>query len=232
MNTGIQDAFNLAWKLAMVLKGFSNESLLQSYQKERQSLAKKMIKSTDHFYRMVTSNRKMDRKIRLKLAPFLFKIFFPVIERQKSISRYLFNKISEIGINYRNSPLSKNGSHGLFRPDAPGPGDRLPCLPFKLEGNVVNLQDMGNDVWFHLFIFSRNSIPEEFLSYFRQYSGWLSTLFIPFDSGTMPLYNRLGIGKTGVYLIRPDMYIAYRSKKLIIKNLEKYLKQLSIVTPA
>lgn len=231
MNTGMQDALNLAWKLAIVLKGYSNESLLQSYQKERQPLAKHMIKSTDHLFRMVTSNSKMDKKIRLKLAPFLLKIFFLVIERQKIVSRYLFNGISEIGINYRDSLLSTNGSQGLFRFNAPRPGDRLPYFLFKLMGNEVNLQDMVIGTWFHLLIFSRDSVPEQFLSYTRQYSGWLSTQFITMDPGTKPLYKRLGIGRTGCYLVRPDMYIAYRSKKLIIKNLEKYLKQLSIVTP-
>ena len=135
----------------------------------------------------------MDKKIRLQLAPFLFKIFFPVIERQKTVSRYLFNGISEIGINYRKSPLSANGSQGFFRFNAPRPGDRLPYFLFNLGGNEVNLQDMVKGALFHLFIFSRDSIPEEFLIYTRQYSGWLSTQFIPFDQGTKPLYKRLGI---------------------------------------
>jgi 2-polyprenyl-6-methoxyphenol hydroxylase-like FAD-dependent oxidoreductase len=232
MNTGMQDALNLAWKLAMVLKGYSSESLLQTYQKERQPIARNMIKSTDHLFRMVTSNSKLDKKIRLRLAPLLFKILFPVIERQKTVSRYLFNGISEIGINYRDSPLSKKGSRGLFRYNAPWPGDRLPYFLFKIRENEVNLQDMVKGPLFHLLIFSRNSIPEQFLSYARQYSGWLNTQYIPLDPGTKPLYIRLGIGKTGFYLVRPDMYIAFRSKKLVTKKLEKYLKQLSIVTPA
>jgi 2-polyprenyl-6-methoxyphenol hydroxylase-like FAD-dependent oxidoreductase len=231
MNTGMQDACNLAWKIAMVLKGYSHESLLKSYQKERQPLAKNLIKTTDYFFRIVTSNNKLDKKIRLQLVPRLLKIIFPVMERQKILSRYLFNAISEIGINYRNSPLSAKGSSGLFRLNAPRPGDRLPYFLFNQMGNEVNLQDLVNGFYFHLFIFSRDSIPGEFLDYTKHYSTWLSTSYIPLNTDTRPLYKRLGIGKGGCYFVRPDAYIAYRSKTLTVKNLVKFLKQMSVVAP-
>jgi len=232
MNTGMQDAYNLAWKLSMVLKGYADESLLGSYQKERQPLAINMVKSTDHLFRMVTGNGYIDKKIRLHVAPLLLKLIFPVIERQKLLSRYLFKGISEIGIHYRNSPLSSNGSQGSFRMGAPRPGDRLPCIVFDLNGLEMNIQDMVKGTTFHCFLFSRYSIPVEFMVYARKYSNWLSTEFMPFDSGTKPLYKRLGISKAGCYIIRPDMYIAYRSKKLTLKSFENFLKQLFIVTPA
>jgi hypothetical protein len=231
MNTGMQDAYNLAWKLEMTLKGFSNETLLNSYHDERQPLARNMIKSTDRFYRMVTGNGKLDKKIRLQLAPFLIKIFFPIIEKQRIISRYIFNGISEIGIDYRKSPLSLKGYRGLLGLHAPKPGDRLPYFHFTLGGNEVNLQDMADGTLFHLFIFSKSSIPEAFSTYTSQYSGWLKVHHLPFNQGTRQLYKRLGIGETGCYLVRPDMYIAYRSGKLTIKKLANYLKQLSIVGP-
>lgn len=230
MNTGMQDAYNLVWKLSMVLKGNSTESLLQSYHKERQPLAKKIIKSTEYLFRMVTGNSNFNKKIRLKVAPWLLEILFPVIEKQKAVSRYLFNEISEIGINYRNSPLSSDNFRGIFRFHRPRPGDRLPYFPFNHGENEMNIQDMVNSSFFHLFVFSRNSIPMEFMAHTHKYSGWLSAHFIPFDQGTRPLYQRLGIGKAGCYLVRPDMYIACRSKKLIIDNFENYLKKLSIVT--
>lgn len=232
MNTGMQDAYNLAWKLAMSLEGYSNESLLGSYQKERQPLARNMIKSTDHFFRIVTGSSNMDKKIRLQLAPFLLKVFFPIIEKQKIISRYLFKGISEIGINYRKSPLSSNSSQGYFSLNAPKPGDRLPYVLFNQGGKELNLQDIVNGTFFHLIIFSRSAITLELSTYIRQYSGWLMVHHIPPDDGNRSMYKRLGMGKTGCYLIRPDMYIAYRAKKLNIEKLERYLKKLSIVTPA
>jgi 2-polyprenyl-6-methoxyphenol hydroxylase-like FAD-dependent oxidoreductase len=231
MNTGMQDAYNLAWKMAMSLEGHSNETLLGSYQKERQPLARNMIKSTDHFFRIVTGSSNMDKKIRLQLAPFLLKIFFPIIEKQKILSRYLFNSISEIGINYRKSPLSGKSSYGYFRLNAPKPGDRLPYIPYNHLGKEANLQDIITGKFFHLIIFSRIELTVEFSSYISQYSGWLMVHHIPPDDGTSSLYKRLGTGRTVCYLVRPDMYIAYRTRKLNIENLEKYLKKLSIVTP-
>ncbi|MCT7667815.1 FAD-dependent oxidoreductase [Shinella kummerowiae] len=42
-NTSIQDAFNLAWKLAYVLKGQAGEGLLDSYQAERAPIAKQIV---------------------------------------------------------------------------------------------------------------------------------------------------------------------------------------------
>lgn len=232
MNTGMQDAYNLAWKMAMVLKGYSGESLLQSYQQERQPLAKNIVKSTDYLFRLVTSNNKMDKKIRLQIAPIFFRALLPLIERQKVLSRFVFRGISEIGINYRKSAISLYSTKGFFGFRSPRPGDRLPYYIFKREGKEINLQDLVQGELFHLFVFSRNSIPEDFLDYAGQNKAWLSTLLIPYTRATMPLYKRLGISKAGCYLVRPDMYIAYRSRKLIIKNFRNYLKQLSIVTPA
>jgi hypothetical protein len=46
MNTGIQDAYNLAWKLALVARGRAAHSLLDSYETERRAVAKDVIKTT------------------------------------------------------------------------------------------------------------------------------------------------------------------------------------------
>ena len=47
MNTGIQDSYNLAWKLALVLKGSSPESLLDSYNAERHRVGEGVVGLTD-----------------------------------------------------------------------------------------------------------------------------------------------------------------------------------------
>ena len=46
MNTGIQDAYNLAWKLALVVRNRANESLLESYEMERRPVGKEVVAST------------------------------------------------------------------------------------------------------------------------------------------------------------------------------------------
>jgi 2-polyprenyl-6-methoxyphenol hydroxylase-like FAD-dependent oxidoreductase len=46
MNTGIQDAYNLAWKMALVLKGEANETLLESYEAERHAVGEEVVART------------------------------------------------------------------------------------------------------------------------------------------------------------------------------------------
>lgn len=45
MNTGLQDAFNLAWKLALVCQGLSGHGLLESYEAERRPVALRIAQS-------------------------------------------------------------------------------------------------------------------------------------------------------------------------------------------
>jgi 2-polyprenyl-6-methoxyphenol hydroxylase-like FAD-dependent oxidoreductase len=50
MNTGIQDAYNLAWKMALVLRGKSEETLLETYNEEGIENAKQLLKTTDRLF--------------------------------------------------------------------------------------------------------------------------------------------------------------------------------------
>ena len=55
MNTGIGDAVNLAWKLAAVLHGRANASILDSYEPERIAFARRLVATTDRAFTGVTS---------------------------------------------------------------------------------------------------------------------------------------------------------------------------------
>src|SRR5688572_24940655 len=56
MNTGLQDAYNLAWKLALVVQGRADASLLDSYEAERQPVAHRLLDTTDRGFRLVVSD--------------------------------------------------------------------------------------------------------------------------------------------------------------------------------
>ncbi|MEJ7321655.1 FAD-dependent monooxygenase, partial [Staphylococcus epidermidis] len=47
MNTGISDAFNLAWKLSNVIQGKADKSILDTYEPERIEFAKKLVTTND-----------------------------------------------------------------------------------------------------------------------------------------------------------------------------------------
>src|SRR5882762_2960425 len=57
MNTGLQDAYNLAWKLALVVKGHADAALLDSYEAERIPVAQRLLATTDRAFMLVVSDR-------------------------------------------------------------------------------------------------------------------------------------------------------------------------------
>ncbi len=56
MNTGLQDAYNLAWKLALVVAGKADAALLDSYEDERIPVAKRLLETTDRGFKLVVSD--------------------------------------------------------------------------------------------------------------------------------------------------------------------------------
>ncbi|MEE6135491.1 FAD-dependent monooxygenase [Mycobacterium sp. 050128] len=97
MNTGMQDAFNLAWKLAAVLNGEAGERLLDSYEAERLPVAHKVISFTDRLTRVGTLSG-VPRVIRNLIVKTLSHI--------PAISRFVANVVEEIDIGYRDSPIA------------------------------------------------------------------------------------------------------------------------------
>jgi 2-polyprenyl-6-methoxyphenol hydroxylase-like FAD-dependent oxidoreductase len=51
MNTGLQDAYNLAWKLALAVQGVASSDLLDSYHAERQPVGQEVVSRTDRYAR-------------------------------------------------------------------------------------------------------------------------------------------------------------------------------------
>src|SRR5262245_30980005 len=118
MNTGIGDAVNLAWKLAAVLHDGAAESLLATYETERIGFARRLVATTDRAFTLVTKQGVVARRVRTRLVPLIAPFMF----RLASVRRFLFRTVSQIGVNYRNSPLSA-GAAGAVRG-----GDRLPWV--------------------------------------------------------------------------------------------------------
>ena len=67
MNTGLQDAYNLAWKLALVVKGQADAALLDSYEEERVPVARRLLNTTDRAFRLVVSDSPLAGLIRTKI---------------------------------------------------------------------------------------------------------------------------------------------------------------------
>ncbi len=59
MNTGLQDAYNLAWKLALVANGQADAALLDTYEEERLPVARRLLNTTDRAFRLVVSDSRL-----------------------------------------------------------------------------------------------------------------------------------------------------------------------------
>jgi 2-polyprenyl-6-methoxyphenol hydroxylase-like FAD-dependent oxidoreductase len=71
VNTGIGDAVNLAWKLAAVLQGRADPSLLDSYEPERIAFARRLVATTDRAFQFINNDGPIARFARVRLVPCL-----------------------------------------------------------------------------------------------------------------------------------------------------------------
>jgi 2-polyprenyl-6-methoxyphenol hydroxylase-like FAD-dependent oxidoreductase len=116
MNTGMQDACNLAWKLALVSRGIcAPEPLLSSYSAERSAIAKLVLEATGRATTMAVMKGGIKQSIRNHIASLVLG-FAPV-------ARTMANALSEMMVGYSDSPLNGQSTHVRGGPEA---GKRAP----------------------------------------------------------------------------------------------------------
>jgi 2-polyprenyl-6-methoxyphenol hydroxylase-like FAD-dependent oxidoreductase len=106
MNTGLQDAWNLAWKLDMALHDRGGEQLLDSYTVERVPIIKGVIQTT-HF---ITRAMGMPNRI----AQALRDTVIPIVSRLPAFQRAFVRRLSQLGVSYRGSPLVRGSGERYF----------------------------------------------------------------------------------------------------------------------
>lgn len=213
MNTGLQDAYNLAWKLAMVIKGKANEKLLDTYEAERLPVALRLLRTTDRAFNMLVSNHWLAGIFRTRI---LTKIaaFAMTLERVKQLA---FRTISQTGIHYRQSALSQTiAGHS---PNAQKAGDRFPWLQlkFETEGLVEDIFQKMDDLHFHLIVIGQQA-PEEI----HTLDDWVITHVIPEDAHNTQALARVGITGAAFYLVRPDGHIGLAGDFFTMSAVEEY----------
>ncbi len=108
MNTGLQDALNLCFKLAMVLKKEALPSLLLSYEEERKPVGEFLLKYTDRLFRFMVRASFFARVLRT--------IFLPRILASKERQARFFRIGSQVAIRYKNGFVCKK-NHALYVPN-------------------------------------------------------------------------------------------------------------------
>ncbi|HWC19102.1 MAG TPA: FAD-dependent monooxygenase, partial [Terriglobales bacterium] len=120
MNTGMQDMINLCWKLALVMKGRAKPELLETYSKERIPIIRMVLKKTEATNDAIASKNRLFRSVFNHIAPWLVGM--------ENVQNNAAEHLSQLALNYRESPLSVPGGNSREL----RAGDRLPDLPVTL----------------------------------------------------------------------------------------------------
>jgi 4,5-epoxidase len=140
MNTGIGDAENLAWKLALVVRGAvwgsAADRLLDSYQAERRPQAEDVLKSTTGALDAIVG-----RGLRARLT----RAFLFPLTRLGPVQRRMWYGMSQLGVSYRAGPLAPQSRLAVRR--GLRPGDRVPdiaCQTDRGEGTRLYVELRGH----------------------------------------------------------------------------------------
>jgi 2-polyprenyl-6-methoxyphenol hydroxylase-like FAD-dependent oxidoreductase len=204
MNTGIGDAVNLSWKLAAALKGQGGDRLLDTYEQERIGFARRLVATTDRLFTLITRQGRVARWVRTRLVPRVIPLLF----RLGPVRRFQFRTVSQIGIRYRDSPLSagKAGSvHG---------GDRLPWA--QLAPGTDNFVPLTSLAWqVHVYGDARPGLAEV-----------CADLALPLHIFPwQPAMGRAGLRRDALYLVRPDGYVALADSQADPVQLGEYFNR-------
>jgi 2-polyprenyl-6-methoxyphenol hydroxylase-like FAD-dependent oxidoreductase len=250
MNTGMQDAFNLTWKLVLVERGVAHEqSLLDSYSIERSAVGDQVLHGAAMLTMLATLRNPVAQYARNHAAPLIASFGF--------VQDKIKNNLCELSINYRHSPLSaqdwpalSGGAHA---------GDRLPAAPLlnPATHEHTTLFDAIRGTRHTLLLLPGSHDPEltrELVNIAHQtqqrYPEMLfSHLILASGDRTKPpetsavepyipvwldpdghLHQKLGAVDPTLILVRPDGYIGYRGQPADGEALSKYLDRYLIPT--
>jgi 2-polyprenyl-6-methoxyphenol hydroxylase-like FAD-dependent oxidoreductase len=206
MNTGLQDAYNLAWKLALVVSGRAGAALLDSYEDERIPVAKRLLSTTDRAFSLVVSDGWLAGQFRTRI---LAKIMAFAMGMER-VQRLAYRTISQIGIRYRNSPLSETS--GGLPEAAPRAGDRFPWLRLKFlpNGRTEDLFGKLDDTRFSLIVIGQASPPGGV----PELGDLLGIYEVPSDPVNDRELARARIPRPSFYLLRPDGHVGLAGTQL------------------
>ncbi|ASQ47102.1 FAD-dependent monooxygenase [Legionella clemsonensis] len=236
LNTGIQDIYNLVWKLALVQKGLAKESLLDSYHSERHPIADAVLKKTG-----VMTTMFMLRN------PFLIKLrnnFLKLITSFDFVRRYIVTDLAELAISYAKSPIVKAlGKKTAFSIGGFPPDFYLLELQTKEKKSI---HDVIRGTMHHLFLFvghdnsllsslvkTATFINQHFQSFMKTHlvlteeSGIFPTNSVFLDAEQI-VHQRFAISEATAVLFRPDKYIGLIQCPVEQDALIHYLEEIYV----
>ncbi len=223
MNTGMQDALNLGWKLALMVKGQASPRLLESYEAEREQVGEALLRGTELAMRVALTRNPLLLALRNALAPIFFSSLPAAAHR-------LAEALSEISIAYPHSPITvdqrdkKGALHAGDRaPNAlvraregaePQPlfeifnSQRSILLVLTAQQEAAAVERQWREI-VALLSLGYQEMIEAYLVTEKATSGWEQEAHPLLHDFTGELYQRYEAEQGGLVLIRPDGYIGF-----------------------
>ncbi|MGY1605366.1 FAD-dependent monooxygenase [Geodermatophilus sp. SYSU D00815] len=208
MNTGVQDAVNLAWKLALVATGRADERLLDSYQAERHPVGAAVVRQTSTMTDVMASAGATAR---------LRDIGLFVLGHLPALGEKLVAGVTEVTVHYRDSPIvTGSGGHRTA-----APGDHAPDVPGlrTVDGAEAWIGDLLRRPG-HLLLVARDD-PRAVAALREALGGLGAVVPVVRTADGAPadalvdhggaVARRYGLDGDGMALIRPDGYLGHLS---------------------
>ncbi|CAM5373372.1 MULTISPECIES: FAD-dependent monooxygenase [Streptomyces] len=230
MNTGMQDAYNLAWKLADVVRGHAREELLDTYAAERIPVGGRLLSSTRTATALVA--------LRNAVAPVAMPVGLSFLKAVRPLKRRVEHRImagmSGLALHYADSPLTYgtgDGAAGVH------PGHLVACTEQDVArhpGLRALRQALTDPRWLLLLFADDGGAAELALRYGRAVQ--IRTV-IPHEDEDGPaladpddaLRQTLGVPPGGWALIRPDGYLAAKGQRSGTTTLTARLQALHLL---
>lgn len=238
MNTGLQDAANLAWKLALLIKGHGSKELLDTYNAERWPIGQKLLQFTDKMFSRISSQNIIIATLRNIVAP----LFIKIITKNRRCKTRAFRFVSQLGIKYHDNSfllndVAKNLCTAAKKLTA---GQRAPNALYKRNHDVFGLI---KGYQFHVLALSKRALSvEEIDKISAELTVLPKTIGLPvcthfiahsltgtnakiIQAESNQVFENYGLTDEqpqGLFLIRPDGYIAYCADEINVENLKKF----------
>jgi 2-polyprenyl-6-methoxyphenol hydroxylase-like FAD-dependent oxidoreductase len=245
MNTGLQDATNLAWKLAAVLRSGASPALLDSYHAERWPVGQKVLETTDRLFAGMSAQGPWATAIRNRVIPFVA----PLVARVAPARRRAFRFASQLGIRYRPGPFVQDvaapGAPRAWR-HGPAAGHRAPNATIAPGRDVFGL--IGG-YRFHLLALSHRALTEGEIATIHSELAALHPPLAALDveshlvarsligrdprllqAESPEVFAVYGLGRRvpqALFLVRPDGYLAYRAADLDVATVRAFIQRFS-----
>lgn len=230
MNTGMQDAYNLAWKLAYSLKGYGEDILLDTYQRERVPVAQEVLGLTDMGTNIVATDNFFTRFVRERLIGTLMNT--------RIVQRKMTSELAELTISYPKSPLSRVLPQKRRFGALLHTGDRLPYGEFtdSKGKKVTTSQLISTGVFVGFYYVSSQEELQKVLSDMRRVEkeyvkGLVLYAIVQRKSSVndphiltaqKSVFTQYDANPEAFYLVRPDGYIAYCDTSFIVSDVKLF----------